>query len=329
MHESPSYRQRDSHSPIFVLCHAHAYSSVSLAVMGSHPELFWFPELRLFNAHTLGEALDTYGGPRDTFGEALDPGGELEDVPVGETERLRMSGAVRSVAQLFFGSQSQGDVDRAWGWVRENRDMSTAEFFDRLLEKVSPKVGIEKSPDTAASESHLMLCAESYPRARFVHLVRHPVTAVESLREKMISAYAVANMGSRSESELYRSASRIWFAVNQRIARFTAGLDPANVLRIRAEDLLNDTVPVARNFCEWAGLDSSDESINPMLHPERSPFAQPGPAHAPGGEHDKFLEDPTLRPAPLIVKVEIPERWGLNSNEKTGIYELAGELGYP
>ncbi len=328
MHESPTYRDRDRYSPIFVLCHAHAFSSISIAILGSHPELYWFPELRLFNAHSLGEAQDTFGGPRDTFGEALDPGGELQDVPIGETERLRMSGAVRSVAELIFGGQSQESVDLAWSWVRENRDMSTAEFFDRLLEKVSPKIGIEKSPDTSASEAHLMLCNDSYPRARFVHLVRHPVTATESLQKKMVEAFAVAGIVDRSPAELYRRSSRVWYTVNHRIVRFCESLDESRVLRLRAEDLLNHPQDTARRFCEWAQVDSRDGSIVQMMHPEESPFARPGPAHAPGGEHDQFLQNPSIRPVPPPEPVKIPWHWELNSNERRGVLELAAQLGY-
>ncbi len=328
MHESPSYRERETYAPIFILSHAHAYSSISIAILGSHPQMYWFPELRLFNAHSLGEALDTFGGPRDTYGEALDPGGELQDVPIGETERLRMSGAVRSVAQVIFGSQSEEMVDKAWSWVREHREMSTAEFFDRLLEKVAPRIGIEKSPDTSASEAHLMLCNESYPRARFVHLVRHPVTATESLQQKMKEAFAAANVGSRSSAELYRRSSRIWFSVNQRIVRFCEGIDSSRVLRLRAEDLLNSPIDSARLFCEWAGLDTSDESIAKMMHPEESPFAKPGPAHAPGGEHDHFLQSPSIHSVPHPEPVRLPWHWELNANERHGIVELAQELGY-
>lgn len=328
MHESPEHRDREVHSPIFVLCHAHAYSSISTAVLGSHPDLYWFPELRLFNAHTLGEALETFGGPSDVLRDVLDPGGELEDAPVSETDRLRMSGLVRSVAQLYFGSQSEASIDRAWAWVRHNREVSTAEFFDHLLEKVQPKVGIEKSPDTAASDAHLMLCIESFPRARFVHLVRHPLGAAEALRDKLAAAYAAANLSSRSPVELYRQAVRIWFSVNQRIDRFGSGLFPGQMIRLRAEDILNDPSSTARQFCGWAGLRDDGEAIAAMLHPERSPFAQPGPAHAPGGEHDEFLADPTLRPVPDAGPVVLPAEWGLNRNEERGVIELAHALGY-
>ncbi len=328
MHESPAYRDRDSHSPIFVLTHAHSYSSICTALLGSHPDLYWFPELRLFNAHTLGEALDTFGSPRDRLRDALDPGGDLEDLPVHESDRLRMSGVVRSVAELYFGSQSAEEVSRAWSWVRERREMSTAEFFDRLLEKVAPRTGIEKSPDTAANDAHLMLCIDSYPRARFVHLVRHPVSATESLREKMQDAYAAAHMGERSSKEVYRRSVRVWFSVNQRIQYFTAGMEDHHVFRVRAEDLLTDSVATAKRFCEWAGLTAGDDAIAAMLHPEKSPFAHPGPANAQGGEHRKFLADPTVRPIPSMGKMDIPPEWGLNRNEERGIVELARELGY-
>ncbi len=328
MHEHPDYRVRETHSPIFVLCHPHAYSSVATAVLGSHPDLYWFPELRLFNAHTVGEVLDYVGSDAETLRDVLDPGGDLEGVPVGEPKSHRMSGMVRTVAQLFYGSQSDAAIDRAWAWIRQNRSMSTAELFDRFLEKVAPKTGIEKSPETAATDGHLMLCHESFPRARFVHLVRHPLTATQSLREKLSAAHSLSGQAERSHTELNYRAARIWFSFNQRILRFTESLPPEQSFLLRAEWLLNQPADAAREFCRWAGLDASDESVSAMLHPEDSPYSRPGPAHAPGGEHGSFLENPTIRPVPDAGDVVVPKEWGLNSNEARGFLELANRLGY-
>src|SRR5262249_46194462 len=60
-------------APVFILCPIRSFSSVACAMLGQHPELYAFPELRLFNA-------DTVEGVMRFFERVLgDTAPELED----------------------------------------------------------------------------------------------------------------------------------------------------------------------------------------------------------------------------------------------------------
>jgi hypothetical protein len=80
------YYKGNAREPVFVLSTARAYSSVVSTMIGQHPLLYGFPELKLFACPTIGEV------------EASLPG----------TSALidRSPGLVRAVAELLFGNQS-------------------------------------------------------------------------------------------------------------------------------------------------------------------------------------------------------------------------------
>ena len=89
----PPSRDPERFAPVFVLTTARSYSSVVTAMIGQHPALTGLPEL--FCYPTIGEleaSLPSYWRER------------------GVTHRSR--GLVRAVAQLEYGGQQLGDVEK-------------------------------------------------------------------------------------------------------------------------------------------------------------------------------------------------------------------------
>jgi hypothetical protein len=264
-------------------------------MLGSHPELYAFPELTLFEQPSVGARL------------AAPPHPDVRpDAPWNP-----VAGPQRALAQLHDGRQDEPSLARARAWLDERRDWTGAAVLDHLLRLVGPREGVENSPGTSSSEEALARAAEAYPHGRFLHLTRHPATTQRSLRH----AYWLYG---REEA-----GARGWLTYHRRIASFCVGLAPERTLRVRGEDVLNDGGPSLRRLCAWLGVRGDEEALDAMRHPERSPYATPG-----GGADAGFLADPVPRSVELPPELDVPERWAVPRALRDEVAGLAVALGY-
>jgi len=291
--------------PVFLLSPARSCSSLVSTMLGSHPQVYGFPELRLF----IGDSIEAVMRPREYAPEPW--------------ACFARSGLVRAVAELIFGSQSAHDVDAAFVWIEERFSWAPTAVFDVLRAAVAPAIALEKSPDTANSDHTLDRCVRAYPGARFVHLVRHPISTITS----MVQHWGLRTTR-RAPRELALIATRSWFNGHRRICALRDRLPPERSLRIRAEDILADPQRECARFAAWLGLDLSPEAADRMLHPELSPYAHLGPPRAPGGNDPKFLKDPRLRIGRPQDRDQFPEEWGLGPVEREAMARLAAYFGY-
>jgi len=80
------------------------------------------------------------------------------------------------------------------------------------------------------------------------------------------------------------------------MVHFLAALPAAQKIRIRGEDILHQPDHHLRHILAWLELCADSDAIEPMKHPERSPFAGFGPRGARFGNDPFFLKNPALRP---------------------------------
>jgi hypothetical protein len=306
--------------PLILLCPARSFSSVVCAMLGQHPQLYGFPELRLFTADTVDALLRHWKEKRGFLDELC---GQLFGAAAAECS----TGLLRALAELHFGGQSAEAVGQALAWLQARRDWSTRQLLDFLLEAIRPRRGVEKTPETAMSPANMARVRALYPDARFLHLTRHPVTAQRSLQ-----AHWGRGLQRRRPDwngcDLARFCARGWCRTHQAILDFTAGLPPEQTLRVRGEDLLNEPDVHLVRVASWLGVRSDGEAIEAMKHPERSPYAGLGPTSAWLGYDPKFLHDPRLRPCELPAGLEHPPEWGLDFSLLQTTVELAQRLGY-
>jgi hypothetical protein len=292
--------------PLFILAPARSGSSVVCAMLGRHPSLYDFPELRLFRADTVGGLL-------------------VEPAPgEGMPARDRTAGLVRALAQLHEGEQSEAAVDRAFRWLQVRARWPVAVLLEHLLELAAPLVGVEKSPETSTSDVALRRMVEARPRARCIHLVRHPWSTVAS----MVEAWRGLAYWKVPPERAAEHCLTVWYRQHRRIAAFGAGLRSERFLRVRAEDVVNSAAETLPAICRWLAVDGGDESIRRMMAPERSCYAVPGPANAAGGYDAKFLERPQLRPLPLPSPLTPAEVATCNPQLRAAVVDLAGRFGY-
>ncbi len=293
-------------SPVFVLAPARSNSSVLTAMLGQHPELCVFPELALFRKETVGELLTDPPGWR------------------GATARQRLAGVYRALAEHHDRAQTSETVAAAAAWVEARSSWNVAELLDHLLELAAPQTGIEKSPESSSRDEYLARLDHAYPRARYLHVTRHPRPSVDSMHR----AWA-GNGYWGVEAALFHSfCLGVWFHQHRRIEAFIATLPAERALRVRSEDVLNDPRAALPRICEWLRVDASPRALEKMAHPEDSPYAVLGPATASGGWDAGFLADPVLRAVELPGSLDLPEGWGADPWLDLVSRELATRLGY-
>jgi hypothetical protein len=295
------------HAPVFLLAPIRSFSTVCLALLAGHPELYGFPEMLLFSTPDVRGLLTEWarrpGMPREWMYH-------------------RLTGVLRAVAELHEGSQSHDAISRAQSWLELRAEWSTIQLMDHLLDLVRPRIGVEKSPDSIHSDERLEACIGAYPNARFIHLTRHPVMTQRSMQEHMRYTWK-----GDARSLVVRSASA-WYLAHLRIAKRLERMPPEKWLRVRAEDLLRDPDDWITRICAWLGLACDADIIARMRHTERWRFAGVGENGSLGGGDLKFMRSPKLRPVPEPGPVAFDPAWGLHTELTRHMTGLAAFLGY-
>jgi len=301
-----------------------SFTTVVSSMLGQHPEMYALPETNLFTAADLAEWWQ-----RST------------QVQFRMTDGLR-----RAVAQLYFGEQTDGTIQRAAGWLWRRSTCSTGFILELLADQVRPRILIEKSPSTVHSEHWLRRTFEMFPRAKFLHLVRHPRAYGESVLKQLskwrwrrreppswlfnLATFENNPVAGRVLQTTAVDPQKSWYALNMKICRFLTSIPDEQKLQVRGEDILVDPDSVLPRICNWLGVRVDASAIDAMKHPECSHYASYGPPSAPMGNDHLFLEDPFLRPVRAASQsLDGPLSWHAHGKGFTfETKELASRLGY-
>jgi hypothetical protein len=277
-------------------------------MIGQHPELVGLPELKLFCCSTIGELEDS-----------------LPEYWIHRGVTHRSPGLVRAIAQFEFGDQTLESLSSARAWLEARRYWSGADVLDVLQTRSRPRTVVEKSPDNVLSDEALGRMSSAYPRARYLHLTRHPLTTQRSMQEHR--SRTVPGDPQHDEPMLGIAS---WYDIHRRIVHFGTELPAHRYLRVRAEDVLNNSESQLRAIAEWVGVSTETDAIEAMKHPELSPFARFGPddSGVVGGNDPGFLRDPMLRAANLPLSLEPPDGWVAEPKAWELVKHLAHRLGY-
>jgi hypothetical protein len=310
--------------PVLILAPPCTFSWVVCAILGQHPQMFSLPELHLFSSDTMGGWLDQCS--RESY--------DMDH------------GLVRTVAQLYFGAQTDRTVARARGWLRRRAHFTTGFLLEVLAERLQPLIPVEKSPSIVYRPEYMQRALKMFPTARFLHLVSHPGTYSEQVMAAMRELSAarplapshwlmhLASFPRREPGCLPGPAVPDpqvgWYALNKTILEFLDSV-PADLKRTaRGEDLLAGSDEALAQIAEWIGLRTDSDALVEMKHPEQSPFAPYGPASAPFGSDIFLLQGPILRPSWIAPRsLDGPVGW---RDDGQGLFpevkELAQQFGY-
>lgn len=289
--------------PLIILSPPRSFSSVVSTMIGEHPEIYGFPELHLFSGKTVEDIIN-----REQ--KAGNPG---------------PPGLIRTLAQEHDGVQNTRSILKAIAWFRDKKNWSTKKLFDYLLKIVDPKIGLEKSPETAGKMKFLERSYLWFPKAYYLHLTRHPLSTQKSLKE----FYEDKKRKKTKTTAKYEvDGLIIWYQMHNNIVNFTNTLPVGQTMKIKGEDVLSNPDLYLFQIAEWLGVRTDKEAIEAMKHPENSPYAYVGPPPVRGGNDPKFMRNPKLRQGkvkePSLTKFFAEEKWEWASDRYKGMLEDAG-----
>lgn len=280
-------------------------------MIGQHPQMIGLPEVNLAVTARMDAWLRLY----------LQTGSFLSH------------GLLRAVAQLQFGVQNDDTTSRARWWLEFRRSSTTGDVFHELAASAGERELVDKSPSTVLHPDFLRRIADTFPDARYLHLVRHPRSTCASIQAapEILAAIAVFSKAvDLGDCRGIDDPERVWLLSHRNIAAFLDTVPPERRLRLQGERVVTDPHDHLERLACWLGVDASPGSVEAMAHPERSPFAGFGPDGARFGNDPKFLADPfprarTARPQSL----EDPVAW---RSDGSGLSEevklLAREFGF-
>jgi hypothetical protein len=264
-------------------------------------------------------------------------------------------GLVRVVAELVYGRQTARTARLARGWVRRRSHFTTALMVEQLAERIAPLTPVDKSPNIVYRPESLRRALRNFPRARFIHLLRHPRGHGESVirylrfvrsrrkelgRGPLPSEHWLLHLADyRADDEQgddqaprpgRMDPQRAWYALNKNIREFLEAVPPEHKMQVRTEDLLNDLDAGLERIAGRLGLAANAEAIDAMKHPERSPYACYGPPGARFGNDRLFLERPALRASKAKQhSLEGPLSWRPDgAGFMPEVVQMAREFGY-
>ena len=142
-------------------------------------------------------------------------------------------------------------------WVREEKP--TAEIYQFFRERIGDRILVDKSPLFFPPLAVLRRLARTYPNARFIHLIRHPVSCIGSyVQERFQGVFKET-----ADIDAYDAAEWCWTRVNEGIATFASEIAASRLTQVYFEDLAEDPERVMRRLCPALGLDFQPAVLDP------------------------------------------------------------------
>jgi len=294
--------------PLFLLAPPRSYTSLINAMIGQHPQMFGVPELNLFTTNNLN----------DLWKKSVVSG-------------HRNHGILRAVAEIYGGEQTCETIIMAKHWAAAREDKNTEDIFRELTAKIDPLILVDKSPMYTISLKNLIRIYKTFPYARFIHLVRHPISQCKSVMNLNYGIFAYfVNAFAFETNRAIIDPQIAWHDININILNFLHAVPDDQQLRILGEKFMENPKDYLAIICDWLSISDSQTAIDEMMHPERSPFACFGPITALFGNDPNFLRNPSFRyKTPKIPSLYDVVPW--LDNEKglcQEVIDLSIELGY-
>lgn len=298
--------------PLFLLAPPRSYTSLINAMIGQHPQAFGLPELNLFNVELLKDLWRTVS---DEIGDASN----------------RRQGLLRAIAEIYGGEQTAATVTMAQHWAAARQEHKTGDVFREIVAKIDPLIAVEKSPAYTISLNRLARIHETFPDARFIHLVRHPIPQGKSVLRLNDGIFALfVNALDFTQDKAILEPQIAWHDININILNFLDIVPAHQQIRIRGEEIMANPREHFTKICQWLGIRDDEEAIEEMMHPERSSFACFGPVNAMFGNDPNFLRGSVFRQhTPRVPPLDAPLPWREDGKKLfPEVVSLAREFGY-
>jgi thioester reductase-like protein len=137
--------------------------------------------------------------------------------------------------------------------------VSTAEVYSFFSDRLGGRTLVDKSPLFFPPQAVIRRLASLFPRARFVHLVRHPVACISSYVRERFHGIFPETRG----IDPYDCGEWVWTRVHEGILEIEAELGPGRMHRLYFEDLTGDPERALRRLCPALGLSFEPALLTP------------------------------------------------------------------
>ena len=218
-------------APLFLLAPPRSYTSLINAMLGQHPQAFGLPELNLFNVN-----------------KVKDLWRRVSNKVEGHSNRRH--GLLRAVAEIYAGEQTPATIVMANHWAAAREDRDSGEVYRELVARIAPLIPVEKSPAYTISMKRLSYIYETFPDARFIHLVRHPIPQGRSVMNLNdgIFAYFVNSFEFVYDRAII-DPQIAWHDININIYNFLDSVPKDQKIRIRGEEFMEHPQRYMKAIC--------------------------------------------------------------------------------
>ncbi|MDJ0724562.1 MAG: alpha/beta fold hydrolase [Prochloraceae cyanobacterium] len=137
-------------------------------------------------------------------------------------------------------------------------DRSIQSVYSQLQQLAGDRILVDKSPTYAFDKETLARAEELFQDAKYIHLVRHPYSVIESFaRMRMDKLLGV------EETNPYELAESVWAKSNQNIIEFLENIESDRHCQINYEDLVTQPETVMKSVCQFLDLPYSNSLIDP------------------------------------------------------------------
>ena len=215
----------------FLISSPRSGSTLLRVMLAGHPDLFCPPELHLLPFSTMSHRHK-----------------KLSSSYLGE-------GLQRALMELMgFDADTVGAMLEQL----EQQDAPVQDVYAMLQESAAPRLLVDKSPSYAFDLATLERAEDLFDRAKYVFLIRHPYSTIESLVRNRIHKL----LGS-DEADPFAFAEGVWTKTNSNMMTFLERVESSRQYLLRYEDLVRDPQKTAYELCEFLEIPFNEALLNP------------------------------------------------------------------
>jgi len=237
---SKKSRSKKNKPVVFIHSSPRAGSTLLRVMLAGHPGLFGPPELHLLYFDTMQEWHKNLG-----FGDDLAWTGQ---------------GLEWAFVELLGidSDESRKYVDRL---VEKNESISNV--YRQLQESAGGRLLIDKTPTYSLDPQTLRRAEQLFETPKYVHLVRHPYSVMDSFLRIRLDKLFGPNMFKEADVDPYVIAETVWATANRNLLEFLEEIEPERHLLVRYEEMVRDPLAVMSRLCQFLEIPFDDVVLCP------------------------------------------------------------------
>ncbi len=230
------YRAPGKKNPpaVFVLSPPRSGSTLLRVMMAGHPRLFAPPELMLLSYNDLSERKAALRGQYSYW----------------------LEGSVRALMELH-GIDS--DEARRMAEEHEDRNLSIKEMYGIMQEALGDRYFVDKSPLYCLDVTVLQRAEAYFENARYIHLLRHPLSSIRSFEEARLDETFEHPQGFTRR----QLAELMWLVSHGNILEFKKCVPANRWMQVRFEDLVKRPRETSEAMCEFLDIPFDEAMLDP------------------------------------------------------------------